>query len=247
MTFIGEAGVLWRAWDAFAASRLGIGILRQFRSKRNAVLLGSTGVGKSQFVLSIREAMAKPIPRNARTEFEVKTVGDVGRRLVEFSDLPGQKEHKPVRDRSVKRVVSLKKKPVFIVFVCAGYHEYGASADTVVSGGEVKEDYLQENYIREIEILNEMVNLLDDETIITVITKADVWWNYKNDVIKHYAEGDYAARIKFLYPRARHVIRPYSSIHKRFYGTPGSSTFDDVERASLRDELLRVIEESFEG
>lgn len=216
-----------------------------FRPKTRILLLGSTGTGKSQFLKSVPEIVSQPISHAARTEFPTVARFELNDRLFDFVDTPGQLEHRPRREEVIRDAIRKKNLGGVINFVSYGYHEYGASSSTAVKDGMARPEYLAEHREREIALLGEWAHLLSTEWIMTVITKADIWWDEKDSVGSYYQTGPYKERLHQLFPNAHSVTRPYSSVSMRFYGTqPGSRSFDDSARSLFRTELFRLLREA---
>ena len=83
---------------------------------------------------------------------------------------------------------------ILINIVSYGYHEYRHhNISTVVnSEGTVSEIYLSEHRKKEIESLDDWLApisvLKNKPTLITLITKADLWWESSHEeIFKHYA------------------------------------------------------------
>jgi hypothetical protein len=215
-----------------------------FRTKNRALLLGSTGAGKSQFLRSVPEIVSTAISQAARTEFSTVARFEINGALFDFIDTPGQLEHRPRRDEATKDAIKRNLKGV-INFVSFGYHEYGAPPEKVFLEGIVRPEYLEEHREREINLLAEWAPLLSTEWVLTVVTKADIWWNDRLAVAEHYERGAYKARLDQIFPNATSIVRPYSSISSRFYGiVPGAGSFDDTVRSSCRHELFRLLREA---
>ena len=218
-----------------------------FRPKNRVLVLGSTGVGKSQFLRSIPEYAAPPISAAARTEFRIVNKFEINSKLFEFVDTPGQLEHKPIREDIIKEEIRRKHFKGVINCVSFGYHEYGEDIKKVVNNGTVRDDYLIHHRQREIDLLREWAQLLSTEWVMTVVTKADIWWNNKFAVGTYYASGPYRDRLRALFARAHLIVRPYSSITSRFYDAiPTAGSFDDRIRTDLRIEIFRLLRESAE-
>jgi hypothetical protein len=215
-----------------------------FRPKHRALLLGSTGAGKTQFLRSIPELAAQAISQGARTEFPTVARFDINSKLFEFTDTPGQLEHRLFRDDATKRAIKNDLNGV-INFVSYGYHEYGLPVERVFENGVVRSEYLSDHRNREIDLLTEWAPLLSAEWVLTIVTKADIWWDDRTEIADFYLKGAYRQQLAKLFPNARYLVRPYSSISAKFYGTlPGARSFDDEVRRSLRNEVFRLLREA---
>jgi hypothetical protein len=103
----------------------------------------------------------------------------------------------------------------------------------------------------EIEALREWNQLLSagvlDPWLITVVTKADLWWEQHTAVKGYYESGPYHAALSTA-QSMRPSVCFYSSIRHLFYGkAPVSGYFDDEERLRLRANFFRVLFEAIES
>lgn len=65
--------------------------------------------------------------------------------------------------------------------------------------------------------------LFDAETakwVLTVATKADLWWPERDRVEHYYSEGSYAEALGAF--KSVHTVQPYCSVIEPFYGTKTS-------------------------
>jgi hypothetical protein len=130
--------------------------------------------------------------------------------------------------------------------VCYGYHEYDVPRDKVfLSGSTVNPEYLFLHRGEEIRQLDEWTGLLGDRLtshwLITVVTKADLWWERREEVIEYYSRGAYFDALgdaKVLRPR----VLPYSSVFHKFYGeAPMAGTFDQESHNLARERLISAL------
>jgi len=76
--------------------------------------------------------------------------------------------------------------------------------------------------------------------VITVVTKADLWWGKQSEILRYYSEGDYAALLQQA--GVSSVVAPYSSVFHKFYDkTPLSGEFDDALRKATQGHLVRTL------
>jgi GTPase Era involved in 16S rRNA processing len=215
-----------------------------FRKKHRVLLLGSTGTGKTQFLNSFGNIFADALSHLARTEFSYIKRVDVSGNLFEFIDTPGQELHKSRRMSTIRKAISGRFSGV-IDLVSYGYHEYGADIKNVIKGNSVKKKYLDSHLEREINQINEWAPLLNDEWIITVITKADIWWDNKQNVLDYYKNGLYSKALQAAYNPKAYTVVPYSSLTYKFYNVvPCSGNFSDAERKLLRNSLFQKLTEA---
>ncbi len=168
-------------------------LLNVFRKQHKILLLGSTGVGKTNMLQSLTELVPVAIDYLSRTEFARKHHGKISRQPFIFIDTPGQVLHRSRRGEEIRNAMKDGIDGVINV-VCYGYHEYRqAPGKAIKKGNKVRKTYLEQHRQIEINVLNEWTYLLGDRTVtnwlITVITKADLWWNQKDEVFQHYEHG----------------------------------------------------------
>ena len=80
--------------------------------------------------------------------------------------------------------------------------------------------------------------------LVTVVTKADLWWDRSEQVLESYGKGPYFVALgdaRDLRPR----VLPYSSVFHQFYGEGTmAGTFDAenhrIARQKLIDALMKV-------
>ena len=218
-----------------------------FNDKSVVLLCGTSGVGKSQFILSLHDAVAPPIPATERTRGwrRVKVTKD--KRKLELLDTPGQVGEGPIRRKA--HLEALKAKRFGIVNVVAnGYHE-GTAAESkaiVQANGDyqARPEFLASNRELEIENISEWsIDLLDAKWLITLVNKADLWWHpdtYET-VLNHYSgDGLYGKELKSW--QGKHVVLPYASTSKPFYDRVAmSGHFGDARRLECQVNAFRSL------
>ena len=109
--------------------------------------------------------------------------------------------------------------------------------------GVAKPDYLKERRDVEIGLLSEWVPQLDTKTtkwLLTVVTKADLWWPDEGGKIKAFYEtGAYASKLDEF--KTKNVVLPYCSIVKPFFDYRTGGRFGDEARAKLRSHLFATL------
>ena len=219
-----------------------------FRKKRRIVVLGSTGAGKTQFIRSLSKQIPDLILNTDRTKFNIAQTLDLANQLLlVIDDTPGQAGHNVERSKAVREAM-LRGHGVINV-VSYGYHEWDIAADQALTkADEPRQNFLQSQRQVEIDQLAEWNGLLsagvENPWLITVATKADLWWEQRTPVREHYESGPYFAGLGPA-QAMRPAVCLYSSIYHRFYGTaPVSGYFDDAERLHLRANFFRVLFEA---
>lgn len=77
--------------------------------------------------------------------------------------------------------------------------------------------------------------------LITVVTKADLWWPARDSVLAHYSTGDYAKELANA-NELRPVVMEYCSVFKRYFGeAPMAGTFEESDRTRARGHLLKQL------
>src|SRR5258707_153585 len=115
-----------------------------------------------------------------RTEFAQKHAIRIAKLPFVFIDTSGQKPHASRRLRAVREAM---KRPLagVVNVVSYGYHEERVGKDDAIAAGVVNETYLEQCRRDEITALDEWMVSLGDEKVagwlMTVVTKADLWWN----------------------------------------------------------------------
>lgn len=218
------------------------------RKKHRVLVLGPSGVGKTQFLMSLTDLDCDAIDRRHRTGSEQRYRMSIKGTPFVFIDTPGQLIHKDERIDAIRRAIRENVEGILNV-VCFGYHEgRSPEAQVLAPRGKltaVREDYLEESRRRELECVREWSSLLGRGSrtpwVITVVTKADVWWDRREEVVSYYigSTGEYMGALSEAGNLNRGVIE-YCSVFHRFYGVvPMSGTFDQRDRAKQRDHLLR--------
>lgn len=94
-----------------------------FRKKHRFLLLGSTGVGKTNLLKSFQSDTPEVIYYLNRTEFAKKSKAKIESEPFIFIDTPGQIDHKPRRIREIRMAMSRGISGIINV-VAYGYHEH---------------------------------------------------------------------------------------------------------------------------
>ncbi len=77
--------------------------------------------------------------------------------------------------------------------------------------------------------------------LITVVTKADLWWKRRDEVLPHYQTGPYFRALgeaQSLKP----VVLEYCSVFQKFYGQGAmSGDFQDSDRIRAKAQMIRSL------
>jgi energy-coupling factor transporter ATP-binding protein EcfA2 len=220
-----------------------------FRRKHRVVLLGSTGVGKSNFIKSLVEPLPEVISTLNRTSFPKRHRLKIDAQPFEFIDTPGQVLHAPRRMAEIRRLAGKRGNLGVVSLVAYGYHEYAVDISEVFdSANNVQSAFLETHRQIECDFVKTWSPLLIDpeitQWVITLASKADLWWSSHRQVEQFYSSGAYLQSLG-----DSGVLRPpvisYCSVVRRFFSRGElSSGFDDNTRQELRANMFRAILEA---
>jgi energy-coupling factor transporter ATP-binding protein EcfA2 len=220
-------------------------LVTALRKKHKIILLGSTGTGKTNFVTSLTETIPNAIDIMNRTAVAQKYRVKIQKQPFIFIDTPGQLMHKSRRLAAIRQAMGSGISGIINV-VSYGYHEYRiGSRDAVKGDGTVSEAFLEEHRQVEIESLREWVPILGGPEaagwLMTVVTKADLWWDRRDEVMDYYQSGSYYQALssaQSLHP----VVLEYCSVFKKYFGKARmSGVFDDPERVRAKAHLIQEL------
>jgi energy-coupling factor transporter ATP-binding protein EcfA2 len=219
-----------------------------FKHKERIVVLGSTGSGKTNLLdsLEVAAALVEPISATTRTQTAERRQVVVNERPFVVIDTPGQAAHSPQRQEIYREAMA--KPPVRVINVVSyGYHEYATGSGEAIDGaGQVRNDWLERHRENELVAMREWLPLLGDRDttswVLTAVTKADLWWNERDEVLAYYETGPYADELKRQDPGLKHGVLAYSSVFHRFYGEAAlAGTFDDEDRLETTRHFLQQL------
>lgn len=220
--------------------------LRNLLKKRHHVLvLGSTGVGKTNLLQSLYQDIPKAIYRMNRTEAIKTEKIQIHDNPFVFLDTPGQSGHRSIRSDAIFQALSKRRLGVLNV-VAYGFHEYRTgTTDALTRQGEAKKNWLAAHRKIECDALHEWTDRLGSNPhtkwILTVATKADLWWSDEDDVRKYYESGPYHRALGPAF-KVSHTVREHCTTIKRFYDQGFvCPTFDEPTRTRLRNILLQTM------
>ena len=212
------------------------------RRRQNVLLLGSTGTGKSNLRRAIkRETVDIPISdRTMVVENERIRITD---HFFKIHDTPGDISLDGQRQKAYRAHLR-QREPIILNVVSYGYHEYpaGQEQSPLTATGRPSALYLRAHRQIEMDMLGEWLGLLDPaltKFVLTIVTKADLWYANRVEVLKHYRSGEYSRLLREAGWRNTSVL-PYSSVFHRFFDdgvVPGF--FGDSDRKRTHTIFLR--------
>lgn len=215
--------------------------IANFRRRTGLLLVGPSGTGKSNFLKALKTDFPEAIDLINRTVVVEKSRLKLGRYPFVVRDTPGDAAKTRERQRAYADHMRRNHRGVVNV-VSYGYHEYPKAVPSAVVGGKVVPKFLKDHRAEELRSLGEWGSYLDpkgERFILTVVTKADIWWRNRARVLSHYESGPYAKTLTDLGWTTNHVVVPYSSVSHRFFNQVDvSGEFDDAVRAVLKSHVL---------
>lgn len=224
-------------------------LVQNLRRRRSScvLMIGSTGAGKTLLLDSLTETIRKGIPRVNRTRHMEKRNLQIANEPFAFHDIPGESIFRTCGFRQdVLRAVSQGHVGVIDV-VSFGYHEYGTVAprEALTKAGLPRRRFLTDHQSYEIgesETWGPTLAALGlVDWWITAITKADLWWNDRDEVVDHYVSGAYAVALETFCDVPWRVVE-YCAVSDPFFGVaPGSSRFPRGKSQQCHSDLFKTI------
>lgn len=221
------------------------------KNKKKILILGCSGVGKTQFINSIndndktKQNTKISIDDRTSTNYDVKLFMEDSAILL--TDTPGEFFNDILRKTEITELFRNKGEGI-INIVSYGYHEGPAENinEVFYDKNKLKTEYVDKCLKKEIDQLNQWVHFMsitEIKWVITLVTKADVWWSDQwKSVKKYYESGDYGNKISKLKENGiQHIILPYCSIIEPFYEIKGSEEFGETKKNELHERFLREL------
>jgi energy-coupling factor transporter ATP-binding protein EcfA2 len=236
---------LWRASEDLKLTEK---IKDALRKKEVLIVLGASGSGKTNLIISLNSAagLVDPVWRMNRTTATARQQVRIKGQPFRVIDTPGQSLHEADRLGTVRQVAA--KPLVRIVNVVSyGYHEYDTNVSNAVGpDGQPRAEFLEMHRQEELQALKQWLPVLGDRNttkwILTAVAKADLWWHQREQVVGHYMSGEYNAAIKESDSNLRHVVLPYCSVAHKFYNrAPVDGSFDDRDRMRTNIHFLQQL------
>lgn len=219
-------------------------LLELFRQPINCLVFGISGVGKTNFLKSLSSNSIIILSDDDKTMFRKRYGVTIEKIQFRFVDTPGDDMYSSERHGALIEAMNLAKFAVINV-ACYGFRERERYRSIAVSGTEIQNSFLSDSRKEEISAISEWYHIVSGARnmfVVTVVTKADLWWGDREKVLEHYEKGEYAKALveKGINP----AVSLYCSSIKKYYDVvPTSDQFDDKIRLSLKNSLMRNIVE----
>lgn len=224
------------------------------RRKIKVLVYGDSGVGKTQFLMTITGKNSYIAPTRTRQVQHYDLVLRSGRK-VRFIDTPGHKSTQKARNQALNAMTKGKVDGI-INLVDYGYQDseqVQENLDKVFRSGsnDVKEEYLRDNRKLEIDRTREVISRISaDVTIkwfITLINKADVWNEKRQEVIGYYEGEEFKEVMENLEHATTVTTCPFCSVITPFGNRPMKLTYSERNKKADYDNLIVTIEEFING
>lgn len=219
---------------------------RYLHKTQRIVVYGVSGVGKTEFLHSL---LGDGFSNGQRTQDLVKYPFELpdGHKVI-FIDTPGHPTMEAVRERLQRDYTNCKITGI-INIVSKGFHSTPETPiiDVFKAGtNEIKEEYLRENIKLENNQLSEWQTYIKADNqvkwFMTIVNKADLWYDNHNDVMEYYRSGEYYSAIKGIEHCCNIHTFPYCSIMKPFMGKFRSVKYSEVEKRNMYEELISQLQ-----
>lgn len=211
-------------------------LLNFFKAKHKIIVLGSTGVGKTQFIHSFIENLQFVAIKN-RTLFPRKLLTEILDKQIEFFDNPGEIAKSEERRQSFMETFNDKNYKGIINVVSYGYHETGYENEDI-KNAETKAAFLTRHREIELQHLTEWLPtafISQTKWIITLVNKADIWQANNKEVIEYYKNGEYAKAFENSRMTQRHIMLPYcATIQSFMHQKQQDFLFSDTEKYAMK-------------
>lgn len=218
---------------------------KNIRKSVKVAVYGDSGTGKTQFLMTITGNNNYTAERTRSLKSFILILKN-GRKI-EFIDTPGHQSAKTIRD-TLKRKFIKNKITGIINIVNYGYQDGDElNPDDVfnVDTKTVKDSYLSENREREIIRTKEFIETITPgiklRWIITIVNKADIWFDCKREVMSYYEDGDYSNVISSLRHTTKLFVFPFCSVITPFANRPMMLKYSEKDKKKMFDELAEQL------
>lgn len=235
---------------------------RLVRGHARVVILGSGGVGKT--TLGRLLGHVAHVDPSYRESTEIETYHLPGGTSCSILVPPGQKRLRDATWTGLEAYIS-RRRTVVIHVVAYGLQEIQPLPYTALptyregmSPREAMEAFAaQQRETDELQVLDRLARVPQPESmrLVTVVTKQDLWWRWRNEVREHYEHGPYSDRIDVLRGhigtrRFHHTVWSVSLIMKNLVDGEGttllttSEGYDEPRRLGHEQRLIEILEDA---
>lgn len=222
------------------------------RSPYRVAVFGTSGAGKTEIIRAlVEEPVGERDPE--RTGFYQKKVMQLknGRKIL-LIDAPGHSTLVTERNAVTEMIVGKKIKGIINV-VTYGYNEAIETEDVTIFKvpstsssvtREVKDEYLNTNRKNELNQINEWSKFITGkskiEWVITIVNKADIWYNKKEKVLDYYNNGEYYTGFTSSISQVCTTnVFPYCSLIAPFGKKTMLLDFSEREKTKMHNDLKK--------
>lgn len=234
--------------------RMACMVWRKHISSHAVVLVyGESGAGKTQFLnklCHINPSEAERVPPRTR-DFRYYSLVLPDGHIIDFVDIPGHKVYKSIRE-DVRNKIRNGEICGLINVVANGYLYADEVDDKTVFRGnsnEVKSTFIKNNLKKELEQISEWKDCIGCDSavdwVVTIVNKADIWFNQKDSVLEYYTSGIYHKTISDLQHSCSLHVLPCCSIINPLGGRPMQVCIGDKEKheffEEIRDSITKLV------
>lgn len=218
---------------------------REVLTRRQRILvLGRPGVGKSQLIATLRRDMAESL-RRLLAETPDAGALRIDPSMFDFVELD-YPDAADIDGQAVSRALSNGPSGILNV-VAFGYHEHEHwRAEALTPEGMADPRFLARCRDAELASTASLFNALRGADLkgswmLTVVTKADLWWDNAQSVFDHYVRGPYRERLG-IPADVPMLVLPHASVFMKFFGSgPLCGQFDERDRRDCLANLLKAL------
>lgn len=209
-----------------------------FSNPPKILVLGSTGCGKSQVISYLKDGReGGEIPAEIRTPSPTLEPLRLLGNYLKFVDTPGDVDFKDSRSQAINDAIK-DKYNMFINVVSAGFHEYNYGSNhnqALDKNNQPNPDWIKAHLARESNMLSEWIHLLKLHSgtphVVTVINKADLWWDSRERTRSLYASSSEYGKTIAQIPNARHSVYEFCAKRRPFFSayTPNTHLSDATQ------------------
>lgn len=212
--------------------------------RKKILVVGESGSGKTQFINVLK--LVGGTVKKSTMNVTIVTVSLPNGRKVDFVDTPGQQTLQDQRQRAINDI-SRNKYDGIINIVCYGYQVNDSTKESdvfQVGSSNVKASYLENNRQLELKQVKEWLPRIDNikklEWVLTIVNKADIWYEVKDEVMAYYNSSYHDQMVKIGQFIQTPTI-PYCCVISPFFKRKMSIIMGEDEKLQMHLELYEVL------